>query len=476
MIALAGHGKDPRLVQPSIIPEFQIGDWVYGKSITMSFCEQTVMIAGQIDNFYPSVYKHEYKKYACVYTGEQPNVVCVPDLIKIGDRIKDKDEFIGVITSINPRCITAKSDESIKSYNLEELKDPNFIKLCPLHISISSEELELSPKPVNVQVKSAPSPIATSTKRRNKSTATTSQSLASIPTSENITHPKESISIQEDSPVLELPTLETSKDSITQNQPCGLNFSESSMKDSPNLSSLKIPPQSLITDYEQYLADSEWLDIVGTIHKSYKLLSLEAPKKEKDCLSLPTLTTGQGSGRNAGQTRLEKALKDRGFRADTQALSAEGMSVLFGFPPNWAKSICSNPKESPTETMQDGYSGEQSISTAHQLSSNESSILTEFSANSIDAKLQFLLEQRDRLINSGASPQGVWLSVGQVYKKDFRQVVWKSAKEHEWLGGNKSRYIGKENSDEHLSAIAQHKAGQELRKIEREIKKLQVKS
>jgi type I restriction-modification system DNA methylase subunit len=101
--------------------------------------------------------------------------------------------------------------------------------------------------------------------------------------------------------------------------------------------------------------------------------------------------------------------------------------------------------------------------------------LTEFSANNIDARLQFLLEQRDRLINSGASPQGVWLSVGQVYKKDFRQVVWKSAKKHGWLGGNKSRYIGKENSDEHKSAIAQHKAGQELRKVEREIKAIQKK-
>jgi len=476
MIALAGHGKDPRLVQPSIIPEFQIGDWVYGKSITMSFCEQTVMIAGQIDDFYPSVYKHEYKKYACVYTGKQPNVVCVPELIKVGDRIKDKDEFIGEVTSINPRCITAKSDESIKSYNLEELKDPNFIKLCPLHISISSEELELSPKPVDVQVKSAPSPIATSTKRRNKSMPITSQMSQSIPTSETITHVKESIYTQEVSHVLEPQTLETNKGSTIQNQPCGLNFSESSMKGSPNLSSLKIPPQSLITDYEQYLEDSEWLDIVGTIHKSYKLLSLEAPKREKDCLSLPTLTTGQGSGRNAGQTRLEKALKDKGFRANTQALSVEGMSVLFGFPANWAKSICSNPKELQTGTTLDDYSGEQSISTVQPSQLNESSISIAVSANSIDARLQFLLEQRDRLINSGASPQGVWLSVGQVYKKDFRQVVWKSAKNHEWLGGNKSRYIGKENSDEHLSAIAQHKAGQELRKIEREIKKLQVKS
>ena len=123
--------------------------------------------------------------------------------------------------------------------------------------------------------------------------------------------------------------------------------------------------------------------------------------------------------------------------------------------------------------MLDGYSGELLISTAHQSSSNESSILTEFSVNNIDARLQFLLEQRDRLIAQGASPKGVWLSVGQVHGKDFRQVVWKSAHEHPWLNNKKSRYIGKENKEEHLSAIAQHRAGQELRKIEREIRKLQ---
>lgn len=571
MIALAGHGKDSRLIQPSLIPEFQIGD-----------------------------------------------------------RVVDNEKFEGVLTSINGKHFTIKNEDNIKCFNLSLHKKP--IHKLISHISISSEELEPSQKPVDVQRKSAPSPIATSTKRRNKSMATTSQVSQSIPTSETITHAKESISTQEVSHVLEPQTLETSKDSITQNLPCGLNFSESSMKDSPNLSSLKIPPQSLITDYEQYLEDCEWLDIVGTIHKSYKLLSLEAPKREKDCLSLPTLTTGQGSGRNAGQTRLEKALKDKGFRADTQVLSVEGMSVLFGFPANWAKSICSNPKESPIDAMLDDYSDEQSISTAPPSQSNESSIsiaaltkvrinktsldvpsdiapifqiqhtvginivnpslldlvnslssdrvrfalelsekyggcqkkrellvrhlkardslekykfysrkfpsgtkveivahpkstnvwtgnrgivqpyksdseaatisyrivvkiysekhntfvnpnfedfelkkIGNISANNIDARLQFLLEQRDRLIASGASPQGVWLSVGQVYKKDFRQVVWKSAHEHKWLGGNKSRYIGKENSDEHLSAIAQHKAGQELRKIEREIKSIQKK-
>lgn len=416
MIALAGHGKDPRLVQPSIIPEFQIGD-----------------------------------------------------------RIKDKEGFIGVIKSASDRCITASNKDQIKSYNLTQFKNIRLFIEC-LPTSEPLKESEHSPKPVAVQARSKRSPISTSTNTRKQSSKTISPMSQSIPTSETTTPAKESISTQGGFPVQEPQTLETGKDLITQNQPCGLNFSESSMKDSPNLSSLKIPPQSLITDYEQYLADSEWLDIVGTIHKSYRLLSLEAPKKEKDCLSLPTLTTGQGSGRNAGQTRLEKALKDKGFRADTQALSAEGMSVLFGFPPNWAKSICSNPKESPTETMLDGYLGEQSISTAHQSSSNESSILTEFSVNNIDARLQFLLEQRDRLIASGASPEGVWINCGKVSKKDFKQAVWKSNKPQAQWSGNKSQYIGKFNSDEHLSAIAQHKAGQELRKIEREIKKLQVKS
>jgi hypothetical protein len=90
--------------------------------------------------------------------------------------------------------------------------------------------------------------------------------------------------------------------------------------------------------------------------------------------------------------------------------------------------------------------------------------------------LQFLLEQRDRLIAQNASPKGVWLSVGQVHGKDFRQVVWKSAYEHPWLNNKKSRYIGKENKEEHLSAIAHHKAGQELRKIERQIKRFQMES
>lgn len=425
MIALAGHGKDSRLVQPSLIPEFQIGD-----------------------------------------------------------HVKDNDGFIGVITNLEPNHLTIENPTNRKCFNLPLCKKPihKLISHTSTVLAVSEPSLKLA----DAQEKLVPSSTSTSTKRRNKSIATTSQSLASIPTSETISQQQEkSIFTQEDSHVQEPQTLATNKDSLTQNLHYGLNTSESSIKGDLNSLSLKTQRQLSITDYEQYLEDSEWLDIVGTIRKSYKPLSSEAPKKEKGCLSLPTLTTGLGSGRNAGQTRLEKALKDKGFRLDTQVLSAEGMSVLFGFPPNWAKSICSNPKESPTETTLpkesptettlDGYSGEQSISTVPSQLSNESSTSIAVSANNIDARLSFLLEQRDQLIASGASPQGVWLSVGRVYKKDFRQVVWKSAHEHEWLSNNKSRYIGKEDSDEHKSAIAQHKAGQELRKIEREIKSIQKK-
>ena len=124
--------------------------------------------------------------------------------------------------------------------------------------------------------------------------------------------------------------------------------------------------------------------------------------------------------------------------------------------------------------------GEQSTLTVQQLPLSKSCTCIEFSANNIDAsssaRLQFLLEQRDRLISSGASPQGVWICCGKVPHRDFEQAAWKSDKPRKEWGDKKSQYIGKRGKEAHISAIAQHKAGQELRKVEREIRKLQVKS
>ena len=97
-------------------------------------------------------------------------------------------------------------------------------------------------------------------------------------------------------------------------------------------------------------------------------------------------------------------------------------------------------------------------------------------ADSDSDRYQFLLERREQLIESGACADGVWINCGKVPRRDFKQAVWKSDKPRPEWGNKKSQYIGKFGGDEHLSAIAQHRAGQELRKIEREIRKLQVKS
>lgn len=91
-------------------------------------------------------------------------------------------------------------------------------------------------------------------------------------------------------------------------------------------------------------------------------------------------------------------------------------------------------------------------------------------------RYQFLLERREELISSGACPDGVWICCSKVPHREFEQAVWKSSTPRKEWGDKKSQYIGKRGKEDHLSAIAQHKASQELRKVEREIKKLQVKS
>ena len=101
---------------------------------------------------------------------------------------------------------------------------------------------------------------------------------------------------------------------------------------------------------------------------------------------------------------------------------------------------------------------------------NDDSVLVE------SDRYQFLLERREQLIESGACGDGVWINCGKVPRRDFKQAVWKSSSPRPEWNDKKSKYIGEFGKEAHISAIAQHRAGQELRKIEREIRKLQVKS
>ena len=393
---------------------------------------------------------------------------------QIGDRIKDKDGFIGVIKSVSDRCITAANENQIKSYNLALFKNiRSFIQCLPTSTSLGeSEPLALQPETLE---KSQQSHTVTSAQTRKKSTKRTSLKSRSTQISEAIIPQKELTSSLADSPAQEPVLQEVKLDLTTPNLQCGLNISDVSKKDSPSLSLSKTQQDYSIAEWELCY---KGYPKAGTMRngKLSPLQCLEVPKRGKEFLSLPTLTsnTATETSRASGQSKLERWLKDKGFLQDTQVLSAEMMATLFGFPKDWTLCLSDATGERLGELDLDIFSDGRSISTVQPLSSNESCTCIEFSANNIDAsssaRLQFLLEQRDRLIASGASPQGVWLSVGQVYKKDFRQVVWKSGYEHPWLSNKKSRYIGKENSDKHVSAIAQHKAGQELRKIERLLK------
>jgi|GEM_PF-1031204 len=95
---------------------------------------------------------------------------------------------------------------------------------------------------------------------------------------------------------------------------------------------------------------------------------------------------------------------------------------------------------------------------------------------SLDERLVHLQSERDRLISSGASPQGIWIEKSKpAHKPNFIQAVWKSDKPRPEWGDKKSQYIGEYGKDKHKSAIAIHQAGQQLRIVEREIKSIEKK-
>lgn len=393
---------------------------------------------------------------------------------KVGDRIKDKDNFVGEIVSVSDRCITASNETCIKSYNLSLYKNINsFIKLC-LPTSTTSEDLELSVLQPNTQAKSKQSSTLISAKTRKKSINPTSQQSTFIQTSETITRPKESTSIAVGFLAQTQASQATEKDLTEMSQDSGLSICDVSKKDSHDLQSLRIPQGYSIAEWEQSFKAYPKAGICANGRLS-ALPCLEVPKRGKEFLSLPTLTTGIGSGRNAGATKSEKWLKDKGYVQNTQALNPQMMALLFAFPMNWTECLLESPKESGAEITLEPYLDEQSILTVQQSHSSESSTSIAVSVNKLDAGLSFLLEQRDRLINSGASPQGVWINCGKVPNRDFKQAVWKSDKPRAEWGDKKSLYIGKFAGDNHLSAIAQHRAGQELRKVEREIKSIEKK-
>jgi hypothetical protein len=135
-------------------------------------------------------------------------------------------------------------------------------------------------------------------------------------------------------------TPDCEQDSTTQSQACGLKPCGASLLASPASSSSKILQGLSVEDFEQFLEDCEWSDIVGMIHKSYQQRNWERRTKEKGFSSLPTPTTyakGSGKCRPAGATRLEQSL--RKFIAKGDKLHPAVPGWMMGFPPGWVEEI-----------------------------------------------------------------------------------------------------------------------------------------
>lgn len=578
---LAGHGKDPRLVQVELPLVPNVGDRIRENlnpkddsyhldsliregefiqeisSPTGKYWQVKVGKDGEkLSYFSPNDSEIIERAAAPVLVEKEINQSLPEQTFKVGDRVDTESCGKNLeIIEINGDWLVCRNQKE-QTFRVNQ-------KFC--RTSSGLEALEPSAIQPESPARSKQSDIQTSAKMLKPSTVQTSLKSQSLEILEKSPHQQELISTQGDFPVQEPQTQEPKQDSYIQSLLSGLNISELSTKGDPDSLSSKTQLQLLITHCEQYLEDSEWSDIVGMIHKSYKQLSLEVPKKGSDCLSLPTLTTNKGvKSRSSGQSKCEKWFRDKGLLLDTQCLSPQMMAVLFGFPMEWTKclwdvqgvqtgeldlDICLEEPLTLTAVQQslsesctsiavlvgtivkpkfNGGKGKVISSTKKKISVSwfgANNVVTytiaEFRNNidilsvpspsideanlgnsshaiatkpsesvaisriddvlvgndlSLDERLAYLQSERDRLIASGASPRGIWINCSKVPNREFKQAVWKSDKPRAEWGDKKSKYIGEFNKEAHISAIAQHKAGQELRKIEREIKKLQVKS
>lgn len=133
---------------------------------------------------------------------------------------------------------------------------------------------------------------------------------------------------------------ETEQDLNTQNHHSGLSPCAALPMAAPASSSLKILKGLSIEDYEQFLGDSEWSAIVGTIRSSYRRRKSDHRKDVTDSSLLPTPTTyakGSTGCRPAGQTRLEQKLKPYLTKGDKLNPGVPGW--MMGFPVGWVEKV-----------------------------------------------------------------------------------------------------------------------------------------
>ncbi len=188
-----------------------------------------------------------------------------------------------------------------------------------------------------------------STPTHKQSCVRTSQISPSTQISETTTQSQESLKLSQwDGRVREHQMQGLSKDSNIQ-------LPHSGEKDLDALS--KLDPSSVLWnslkelsdgDLELFLPPSIWQDTVLKLKQSRRE-SLGLDTKDSECLSFPTLTSGQTSTkmRPAGQTKCEKWFKDKGLIPSGSQLGTKAMALTMGFPSNWFEVLSQENSKNP---------------------------------------------------------------------------------------------------------------------------------
>jgi hypothetical protein len=192
------------------------------------------------------------------------------------------------------------------------------------------------PLPGGTAIASSPPATVISMKMRSLSIAPTSPTCQSTETSAPTALSEESsTSSPAGFPVPELAGQESEPDSLIPNPHYGEKDCESWQPSDLDISSGNNLWELSNEDYEQSLEDVEWQDILAGLSESVPMSLGLATGANESSLLIPTLTTGSGSYRDAGQTKCEQRLKQLGVIPPGCQFSPEGMAALMGFPLDW---------------------------------------------------------------------------------------------------------------------------------------------
>ncbi len=192
-----------------------------------------------------------------------------------------------------------------------------------------------------------------STPTRETSCDRSSQMSQFTQTSETTSPKKEnSTSSQWDFPARVHPTQEVERDSSIQLHLSGEKVSDALSKLNPASVLLNNLKEFSDEDLELFLADSVWQDTITKLKQSRRE-SLVHHTRDSDCLSFPTLTSGDRStSRPAGQTKCEKWFKDKGLIPNGSQLGSQAIAQVMGFPSSWFEGLTEQYSKNPNTPSQ----------------------------------------------------------------------------------------------------------------------------